>query len=99
MVISVGARPCFLEQLAHELAGRRLVPPALDEDVQDLAFAIHRAPKIKMLPGDPHHHLVEMPMPRRLRATPPKAPGNSWPELQEPTPDRLVGDLEPALGQ
>src|SRR5258708_40282665 len=40
-----------------------------------------------------------MPLTVRYRAHAPKVPPNSRPELQHPSPDRLVADLQPALRQ
>jgi hypothetical protein len=37
------------EQLAKELLGRFLVPPPLDQDIQDIALLIDRPPEIMML--------------------------------------------------
>ena len=36
----------FLEQLAHEFQRRPLVPPALDQHVEDLALGVDGAPQI-----------------------------------------------------
>ncbi len=48
-----GGREALLpEQLAHQLAGRGLVPPALDQDVQNPALVIHHPPQIHLLAAD-----------------------------------------------
>ncbi len=94
-----GRRAVLLEQLAHLLAGRRLVPPALDQDIQHLALVILRPPQEHLLASDAHRHLVQVPSRAWLRPVPPKTPGDRRPELQHPAPDGLVGDVEPALGQ
>ncbi len=39
-----------LEQLAEEFLGRRFVPAALDQDVEDVAVLIDSAPEIMALP-------------------------------------------------
>jgi hypothetical protein len=36
----------FLQQLAHEFQRRPLVPPALNQNIEDLAFGVHGAPQI-----------------------------------------------------
>ena len=83
----------------HQLPGRRFVPPALHEDLQDLALIVHRAPQVEMLAGDPHHHLVQMPPRGRLGPTQTKAPSDDGSELQHPPADRLVGHIQPPLGK
>ena len=52
------------EQLAHELNGCALVPSALNQDLEDLALMIGRAPQIHVLASDPHDPFVEMPVKR-----------------------------------
>src|SRR3982075_3603641 len=37
------------QQLAHKLDGRALVPPALNQYFEDLAFVVHRAPQVHPL--------------------------------------------------
>jgi hypothetical protein len=39
------------QQLAHELDGRALVPPALNQHVEDLAFVVDSAPWTRRYPG------------------------------------------------
>ena len=95
----VGREALLPEQLAHQLPGRGLVPPALDQDVQHLAFVVHRSPEVHPLAGDAHRHLIEVPARARPCAALPKAPGDGRAELQHPAPDRLVGDVEPSFGQ
>ena len=48
-------------QLAHELDGCAFVPSALNEDFENLAFMIDRAPQVHILANDPDDHFVEMP--------------------------------------
>ncbi len=43
--------------------------------------------------------LVEVPMPTRLRMSTPQAPGDGRAELQNPAPNRFVGDVDTALGK
>src|SRR5437660_11374461 len=54
------------KQLAHQLDGCALVPSALNQDLEDLALMVDRAPQIHMLAGDLHYHFVEMPAIARL---------------------------------
>src|ERR1700730_16484738 len=60
------------EQLAHELDGCALVPSALNQDFEDLAFMVDGTPQIHVLAGDPHYHFVEMPAIARLGAASPQ---------------------------
>jgi len=46
------------EQLAHEPDGCAFVPSALNEDFENLAFMIDRAPQAHILAGDPDDHLA-----------------------------------------
>src|SRR5713101_6460080 len=64
------------EQLAHELDGCALVPAALNQDFENLALMIDRAPQVHMLAGDPDDHFVEMPSIARSRAAPPQSPSD-----------------------
>ena len=86
-------------QLAHELDGCTPVSPALDQDLEDLAFMIDGAPEIHPLARDPDDHLVEMPSIARPRTNLPQPPCNHRPEFQHPAAHALVGDVEPALGK
>src|SRR5215213_1976728 len=48
----------LLQQLAHEFQGRRRVAPRLDQQVQHLAFAVHRSPQIHLFPTHTNEHLI-----------------------------------------
>ena len=61
----IGCEALFLEQLAHQFHGCSLVAPSLRQQVENLAFAVNRAPQLKLPPRDRHGHLVEMPLRRR----------------------------------
>ena len=86
-------------QLAHELDGCAFVPSALNEDFENLAFMIDRAPQVQMLAGDPDEHFVEMPAIARPRTAPPQPSCDNRPEFQHPAAHRLVRQIEPALGE
>jgi hypothetical protein len=87
------------EQLADEISGRGLVSPALGQDLQHLALIIDRPPQIHLLAVDPHHDLIEMPARAGLAPQLPEVPRDRRAELADPVPDRLVGDIQPPLGQ
>jgi len=86
----------LLEQLAHQPQRRPAVAAALNQQVEDLALVIDGPPEVHPLPGDPHHHLVQMPSIARPRAPPARDRGT---EFQHPAPNRFVGDVESALRQ
>ena len=56
-------------------------------------------PKIHAYTGDPDHHLVQMPSIAWPRPTLAQPSRNRRAELQQPTPHRFIGDVEPALGE
>jgi hypothetical protein len=51
----------FLQQLAHEFQRRPLVPPALDQNVEDLAFGVYGPPQIDHAAIDLQIDFVQMP--------------------------------------
>ena len=59
MVASV--TPCFFRKSSHQLERRLAVSPWLNEDVQDLAFAVHGTPDVQGAAVDGDEHFVEMP--------------------------------------
>jgi hypothetical protein len=75
---SFGAKPCFFEQLAHQLQRRALVSAALNKHIEDLAFVIHGALQIHPSTVDPNHHLVEMPSVARAWAALPQTIGPNF---------------------
>src|SRR5260370_35498259 len=81
------------EQLAHQPDGCALVPSALNQDLEDLALMIDRAPQIHMLAGDANHHLVEGPAVARPRTRASEPAGKPGPEFHNPAPHRVVGNL------
>ena len=71
----------------------------LHQQVQNLALAIDRSPQPQPLAADGHEHLVEVPLRTRARTSGPQPARELRAELPHPSPDRLIGDVEPALGQ
>src|SRR5438045_9591307 len=65
------------QQLAHEPDSCPLVPSALNQDLEDLALMIDRAPQVHMPAGDPDDHFVEMPAITRSRSARVAEPGRS----------------------
>ncbi len=89
----------FLEELAHQSECSPLVAPALNQHVENLALVIDGAPQVHPFASNPDHHLVEVPAIARAWAGPSKPSGKTGPELQNPAPHRLIGNLQAALGQ
>src|ERR1700731_2836828 len=87
------------EQLAHKLDGCALAPSALNQDLEDLALMIDRAPQIHMLAGDADDHFVEMPSITWSRTAPPQSPSDRRSEFEHPSTNALVGDVEATLGK
>ena len=56
------------------------------------------SPEPESSAGDQNRHLIEMPL-RGWMTSAAKLPGEQRPELQHPTPDHFVGDVQPALGE
>ena len=71
----------------------------MDKQVEDLAFGVDGAPQIHLPAADPDEHLVEVPAPVRDWTPRPQPACDQRAEDQHPAPDRLVGDLDTALGQ
>ncbi len=59
------------QEFAEELRGRRLVPAALDEDIQHVPVLVHRAPQVGRFPIDLQEHFVEVPRVAGLGTTSP----------------------------
>ena len=89
----------FLEQLAHQPECRLCISPTLNEHVEDLALVVDGAPQVHPLAGDPNDHLVELPSRARAWAALPQLARDQRAEFQHPAPHRLIGDVEPALGE
>src|SRR5215207_2657965 len=87
------------QELAHEPEGCGFVPAWLHEHVQDLALAIDRSPQPQTLASDHDRHLVEVPLGAWPGTKPAEVASESWPEFEDPAPNRLIRHVEPALGQ
>src|SRR6478609_10997617 len=96
---NIGCEALFLEQLAHQFHGCSLVAPSLHEQVENLTFVVNRAPQPELPARDPYGHLIEMPSRRWPRASAAKFSGEKRSELQDPSPHRFVGRIEPTLSE
>ena len=91
--------PLFLRELAEQAFGDLLVAPALDEDIEDKALPVDRAPEAGLLAGDAEDDLVKVPFITALGGSPTDAVGEFPAEFLAPLPDRLVADRDAASRQ
>jgi hypothetical protein len=102
-VTTFRGRPYFL-RIRLKLQRRSLVPLCGDHRLQDLAFVVDSAPEIAELAVDLHERLVQMPTPLRIAAHAryPLLSDLGGEHRAKPVPpksDRLLTDVDPALGQ
>jgi hypothetical protein len=71
----------------------------LHKEIENLALVVDRSPEPESSAADQNRHLIEMPLRGWPMTSAAKLPGEQRPELQHPTPDRFVGDVQPALGE
>jgi hypothetical protein len=71
----------------------------LDQQVENLTFAVDSPPEPEPLARDRHDHLVHVPATGRTRSSTPTLAREQRPELDDPATDRLVGDAEAAFSQ
>ena len=91
--------PEALDQRLQEPSGRLRIPTRLYEDIKDVTFAIHRAPKPVLHAVDWDHDFIEMPLVSRCRSIPTDAIREMGPEPVNPKPDRLTRHNDPTFGQ
>ena len=56
-----GTKPYFFSSLRINLDAARLLPPGLDQHVEDFALGIHGAPEVDQATIDLEIDLIEMP--------------------------------------
>jgi hypothetical protein len=82
----------------HELPlGRRLIAPASDQDVEDMAVLVDRTPQIMTYAIDGQKHLVEMSCVPWSRAPTPELVGIGLPKLSAPRAHGLVRQHDPTF--
>jgi hypothetical protein len=80
----------LLHELAEQAFGGFLVAPALDQDIENEAFLVDRAPEPVLLAGDGNDNLVEVPFVAAARGASTDAVGEFTAEFQAPLADRLI---------
>src|SRR5215211_7677290 len=68
---------------------RGFVPPRLHEHVQDLALAVDGSPQPQAFAPNHDRHFVEVPLVAWPGTKPTEVASESWPELEDPAPNRL----------
>jgi hypothetical protein len=86
-------------QVCHELGGRPGVAIEAHGRVENLPFIIHGAPQLHALPTNRADHFVEVPARGWDGTCCPQICSNPGSELDRPTADCLIADLDPALDQ
>lgn len=94
-----GRRRSLLQKSPHEFQGRFSISLRLNEDVEHLALVVDGAPEIVGPTANLKEDLVKMPSAGMLAPTPTDAPGVDTAELEDPSSDRFVGDVDTALRQ
>jgi hypothetical protein len=79
------------EQLAEEFLCRVLVPPTLDQDIQDITVLIPCPLQIVAGATDRQKDLIRVPLIPRLRPSVAQLIGIRLAKLTEPFPDRFIG--------
>jgi hypothetical protein len=87
--------PAPFEELAEELLGRMLVPPALHQDIEHSPVLIHGLPEIMALPIDREKDFIEIPLVTRPRASASELIGIGLAEFPTPLPNGFIRDEDP----
>ena len=87
------------EQFAEEFLRRRLVPAALDQDVQYVAVLIDRPPEVRGLAVDLETDLIQVPFIAWLGPAPSELVGILLAKLQTPLPNRFIAHEDAPLSQ
>ncbi len=88
-----------LQNLGEEPLGSLLVPPSSDQNVQNITVLINGRPEVNLLPVDLQEQLIYVPDVAQSALLLSDRAGVSWPELETPEADCLVGDDDPSFGQ
>jgi hypothetical protein len=91
----IGRVSLLLQQSAHQLESRLLVSSGLHEDIENLTLAVDRPPQIHALAVDRDEDFIQVPAAITVAALSSQSIGKGQPELQCPSPDRLVRNVNP----
>jgi hypothetical protein len=78
--------PLLLQELAEQAFGGLLVASALDEDIENKALLVDRAPEPVLLAGDGDDDLVQVPFVAAARSSATNTGGEFATEFQAPLP-------------
>jgi hypothetical protein len=92
------ARVSF-EELAEKVLRGRLIAPALDKNIHDVAVLIHGLPQAAALPIYRQKHRLEVPFVPGLRAATMELMGIRLTDLTAPLPKRFEGHCDAACTQ
>jgi hypothetical protein len=93
------AKPCFLSSLRISLTAARLSRRGWISRSRIFALLVDGTPQVHGPPGDPHDHLVEVPIVARPGPPLPQASRQERAEFKHPAADRFIGHVEPAFGE
>jgi hypothetical protein len=108
------ARPVRPEPVGHYRSGRKTLPlqqfsqqsqrggfvaTALNQHVQNLAFAVDRPPQEHVSATNPDNHFVKVPSVIRRRTPAHQTGGNLGAEFHRPAADALITDIDATLRQ
>ena len=88
-----------LQHVAKEPLSSPLVSSLRHQNVENIAVLIHSSPQVELLSLDLHEQLIDVPDVAQPALLLSDRAGVSWPELQTPETDCLVGDDDPSFGQ
>ena len=89
----------FLQELAHQFQRCSLIPLGLDQDIQNLAFAIDGAPQINQASINLQKDFVQVPGRVGLGSAFAKIGRDLRSKMIYPSPHCLIGDRDPAFRQ
>ena len=89
----------FLQKLAHEFQRRPLVPPALDQHIEDLAIGVHSAPEVDQATIDLEIDFVQMPGRMGFGSSFAQVRSDHRSEMVHPAPNCFIRDCDAAFRQ
>ena len=95
----LGMDALVAQQPTQQLQRRSLVPPLLDQDIENFALVIDGALEPHFSTADPDEHFVQMPAARRWVPATAEVRRDQRTELDYPATDRLATDFDAALGE